>query len=333
MSGLDLLQLAALSRSGSRSAGDYKRSLLQLHANFVATSPSANRTPLDSSALSLAGSPSSLPPKKRFKPNDDSVRSRPSPPSSTSAATVVSAAGSQGSLGSSSSLDSEWTDVAIDEATNERQGLLQLCDSTIGDSDSFIVPSRRGLSSTSVATVVSAASSQGSSDSSSLNSEWTEGATAEATNENQDLLQLCDSVIGESFVVPNREGTARGSASKSKKTTGGRGWFGDTKCLTDVDGNDLGMGYFSRRSPALVTPTLAANAREENVPTSLRSAIIERGAGQQQEGRQSIRDETYDHCQANVLLYHTYLRALNRIATRRLQAAREGQANYGSTGV
>merc|ERR1712238_483003 len=99
------------------------------------------------------------------------------------------------------------------------------------------------------------------------------------------------------------------------------------------DGNDLGMGYFSRRSPALVTPTLAANAREENVPTSLRSAIIERGAGQQQEGRQSIRDANYDHCQANVLLYHTYLRALNRIATRRLQAAREGQANYGSTGV
>jgi len=330
MSGLDLLQLAALSRSGSScSAGDYKRSLLQLHANFVATS--ANRTPLDSCALSLAGSPSSLPPKKRFKPNDDSVRSRPSPPSSTSAATVVSAAGSQGSLGSSSSLDSEWTDVAIDEATNERQGLLQLCDSSIGDS--FVLPSRRGLSSTSVATVVSAASSQGSSDSSSLNSEWTEGATAEATNENQDLLQLCDSVIGESFVVPNREGTARGSASKSKKTTGGRGWFGDTKCLTDVDGNDLGMGYFSRRSPALVAPTSAANAHEENVPTSLRSEIIERGAGQQQEGRQSIRDANYDHCQANVLLYHTYLRALNRIATRRRQAAREGQANYGPTSV
>jgi len=331
MSGLDLLQLAALSRSGSRSVGDYKRSLLQLHANFVATSPSANRTPLDSSALSLAGSPSSLPPKKRFKPNEDSVRSRPSPPSSTSTATVVSAAGSQGSLGSSSSLDSEWTDVAIDEATNERQGLLQLCDSSIGDS--FVLPSRRGLSSTSVATVVSAASSQGSSDSSSLNSEWTEGATAEATNENQDLLQLCDSVIGDSFVVPNREGTARGSASKSKKTTGGRGWFGDMKCLTDVDGNDLGMGYFSRPSPALVAPTSAANAREENVPTSLRSEIIERGAGQQQEGRQSIRDANYDHCQANVLLYHTYLRALNRIATRRLQAAREVQANYGSTGV
>merc|ERR1711957_461062 len=171
-------------------------------------------------------------------------------------------------------------------------------------------------------------------DSSSLDSERTESAMAEATNEKQDLLQLGDSVIGGSFTAPNRKGTAhennRGlsSASTSKKESGGRGWFGDTKCLTDVDGNDLRMGYFSRQSPPLVAPTLAANAHKENV--SFHSEIIKRGVGPQQEGRQSIPDEQCGDGQdtmADLLLYQSYLQALNRIATRRLKAAHEKAVN------
>jgi len=133
----------------------------------------------------------------------------------------------------------------------------------------------------SVATIVSAASSRGSADYPSLDSEWTERATAEATNEKQYLLQvMCDSVIGDSFILPNRKGTAReASRGRSSEKSGVRGRCGNAKSLTDEDGDDTGPGYFFRPSPALVAPTSGANAHEANVPTSLRSEKIERGAG------------------------------------------------------
>lgn len=200
------------------------------------------------------------------------------------------------------------------------------------------VPLRRNpLSLASVATVVSSASSQGSSviDSSTRNYEWTDSAITEATRTKNNLLHLCDSVH-----VPKRQDAAHkfghGRRSASKKKSNGSSCpkprcglsnqsSSDMKSLTDVDGNDMCMGYFSmpRRQPTIdVLPTTVMNPPEEHQvedmkqpgPTSIHQNLIRSRSAEKSfssENKTSdVKSETNQAMSAKSLLYQAYLQAL-----------------------
>jgi len=195
------------------------------------------------------------------------------------------------------------------------------------------------VSSTSLATLVSSASSQGSSvvDSPTLNSEWTDIATTEAMRPKNGLLQLCDSVnVPKRENVPHKISHDRRSASKKKSNSNSDlklrcglsndSIRADLKSLTDVDGNDMCMGYFSmprRKSPPVALPTTVTNPQEEHQveeTKQLASILIHQeplsnSATASFSSRREIPNEKPENSQAMTpkwLLYQAYLQALNQ---------------------
>lgn len=195
------------------------------------------------------------------------------------------------------------------------------------------------ISCVSVATFVSSASSS-SVDSPTINSEWTDSATTEAKRPKNGPLQLCDTIS-----VPKRKDAAhkfshgRRSASKKKPNSSSdlklrRGFSnhsintksGDTKSLTDVDGNDMCMGYFSmprRKPPPAVLPTTVMNPQEEHqvekleqpVPTLIQQELTSNSAMESFPSGNKTRDEKSENSQAmtaKLLLYQAYLQAINQ---------------------